>query len=346
MAQGEPNSAAPLTPPAAPTAPVAPTTASPAASTTVTAKGEDEEDEKAGFHVGIELGTSATTSAFFYADRIDSDYVGSDLSISPSYSFFVKDIKLSASASASISYEYTLPDNVNARRVSWNDLRFSLAAPGIYKNEMTGISFSPSISLSAPITMESWAATTITNLGVSITARRNFGPLGVSLGINGSKGFHVSQVNAARNSDARDAQGRLLQVRRPDDPFAEVMSTNTSGSIGGSIRLSYQATEELTFSMGYTLGKSFKYTIGVDQFTSQGTRSDGTPIAVGTGTSDRSSFNISGSYQLTDRFGLSLGMATAQSPVDGRGRVRFPFFALGNAALGVTSINLGLSAAF
>lgn len=347
MAQGEPKSpSTPVTPPAPPTAQVAPTSASPAASTTVTAKGEDEKDDKTGFHIGIDLGNSVTTPTFLYADRVDSDYVGSDLEMSASYAFFVKDIKLSASAMGSISYEYTLPDNESARRFSWTDLRFSLGAPGLYKNAATGISFSPSLSLTAPITMESWSATTITNLGVSIKAGRSFGPVGVSLAINGSKGFHVSQVKAARNSDARDAQGRLLQVRRPDDPFAEVMGTNTSGSIGGSIRLSYQATEALTFSMSYSLAKSFKYTIGVDQFSPKGTRSDGSPIAVGTGTSDRSTFNISAGYDLTDRFGISLGLATAQAPLDPRGRVRFPFFALGNAALGVTSVNLGLSAAF
>lgn len=343
-----PAATAPAPVPPGATAPAVPAAAA-TSSTTVTATGEDEEDDKSGFRLGVELGHSVTTTTFYAADLVDNDFVGADLSISPGYSFTVKGIKLSASASASISYEYTLPDNENARRVSWSDLRFGLSAPSLYKNEFTGISFTPSISLTAPITMESWMATTITNLGVSVSAKRNVGPVGVSLGINGSKAFHVSTLNAARVSDSRDAQGRLLQVRRPDDPFADVMGTNTSGSIGVSLRLSYQPIEKLSFSMGYSLGKSFKYAIvpEVDEFTPRGTRSDGTPIAlVGTATSDRSSFNISGSYELTDRYSISLGMATSQSPVDGRGRVRFPFFALGNAALGVTSINLGLSAGF
>jgi hypothetical protein len=334
--------------PGSPTGPnTVPTSSSPAATTTVTAKGDEEKEAKVGFHLEVELGHSVTTATFLAPERHENEFVGADLSLVPSYSFEVRGIKLMGNVSAAISYEYTLPDNETARRVEWKDLRFGLSAPGLYKNEFTGISFSPTVSLTAPITMESWVATTITSLGVSLSAKRSIGPVGVSLGVNGSKAFHLSPLNALRAAGT-DAQGHLIQVRRPDDPFAAVNSTNASGSIGVSLGLSFQPTEELSLAARYSLSKSFKYHVaGADEFTPRGTRANGEPIAVtGVATSDRSTFDISAGYALTERYSISLGLATGQSPVDGQGRVRFPFFSTGNAALGVTSINLGLSAAF
>lgn len=340
--------AAPTPKPAAPAAaPTASTT--PIASTTGALAALDEKEKQGGFSLGVDLDHSLGTGTF--VDPSLYSYFGATLSVVPRYVFTAGEVKIAASLALRGAWEYTLPDNENGRRFSPGDTRLGLSAPGLYKNELTGITFQPSIGILIPTTPESWQAGLITNLSVGLAFSRPVGKFNFALTANGSRGFHLTGASQvpSRPSGA-SAQLNSFSARQSaegkDEPFVGFSAWNTAWSfnVGGNISL--QASDALSFVVGYTYSRSWKYfgvPIGPNETLPANAR-------YGAGEGERTSTVIAANYQLTDHYGISLSASTLQTPrsgaMGGAGYFRFPFWAIGNAADNATSLSFTFSATY
>ncbi len=347
--------------PPAPTTTGAPAAGAPAATATATgtpapASGDQkpakqgEEDESTapmGWSVGVSLGHSINTANFLNPAQNSADSFSGSLSVGPAYKFTVSDIKLSASASANVGWDYMGKDETG-RRFSWSDLGLRLSAPGNWKEPNTEISFSPSFGLVIPITMESWTATLITRLSLSLGLSRAVGKFNFGLSVGGSRGFHINQVAAAgapKNAIEGIWGGPLL---RPGEN-QEGGNTSTAWSANVGANIGFNATDELSFGLGFSLSKSWHYAVTndpSDPYNTKATDVNGRPVAVvGMAQADSMMGSLSVNYALTEHFGASLAMVTGGPPLNpSNSGPNFPFFSFNGAAGGKTSFSLSLSA--
>jgi hypothetical protein len=340
--------AAPNPKPAAPAAaPTASTSASNSAAGALAAA--EEKENQGGASLGVELDHALGTGTF--VDPALYSYFGATLSVVPRYVFVAKDVKLAVSLALRGAWEYTLPDNENGRRFSPGDTRLGLSAPGLFKGGPTGISISPSIGILIPTTPESWQAGLITNLSVGLALSKNVGRFNFALTTNGSRGFHTTGASQVRSqapgaADQLNSFAARKSALGQDEAFVGFAAWNTAWAfnIGGNV--SAQVTDELSFVVGYTYSRSWKYygvPIGTDERLGVGAR-------YGSGESDRTSTVLAANYQLTDHYGISLSASTLQTPRSGAngeaGYFRFPFWAIGNAADNATSISFTFSASY
>lgn len=353
--------AAEATAPAAEVKPAAVTPAAPAASapaavptqnapvaTASVAAPATEAEKKSGLHMGVDLDHSLGHGTF-----INSAYYasfGGSLSLAPSYSFALRGIKLSSSARGELSWEYTLPDSENARRVDWSDIKLGLSAPGVLKEAVTGITVSPGVGLSVPISLASRRASTITVLSGNLAFARPFGKLSPAYTFGMARGFHARQYSADDLSDAVDTTGARLCLARPGEPACNLFGTNTQFSISNGLSLGYELTQKLSFSAGLSLVNAFKYSVAPaepDEFTPKALDSNGNPVARGGfGRSDRLSGSLGVAYQLNEAFGISAGMGTSGAPKTRDNKAfRFPFFDFIGPESNSTQYSLTLSAA-
>ncbi len=340
--------AAPAPKPAAPAAaPTASTSASASASGALAAL--EEKEKQGGWTLGVELDHSLGTGTF--VDPALYSYFGATLSVVPRYVFVARDVKLAVSLALRGAWEYTLPDNENGRRFSPGDTRLGLSAPGLYKNEFTGITISPSMGVLIPTTPESWQAGLITNLSVGVALARPVGRFNFALTANGSRGFHktgASQV-PSQQSGATE-QINSFSARKSalgkDESFVGFSAWNTAWAFNVGGNISVQPTDELSFVVGYTYSRSWKYygqPIGPDETLPANAK-------YGAGQAERTSTVIAANYQLTDHYGISLSASTLQTPrsgaMGGAGYFRFPFWAINNAADNATNLSLTFSASY
>ena len=341
--------AAPSPKPAAPAAaPTAGTTPSATASGALAA--QEEKENQGGPSIGIELDHSLGTGTFVDPSLYSS--FGATLSVVPRYVFSAGGLKFALSLAIRGGWEYTLPDSENGRRFSPADTRLGLSAPAILKSDKLGISFSPSIGVLIPTTQESWQAGLITNLSVGFALAKPVGRFNFALTSNGSRGFHVtgaSQVRSQATSGAAD-QLNSFAARKvaggSDEPFVAFAAWNTAWSFNVGGNISAQATDELSFVIGYTYARSWKYfgvPIGPDERLPAG-------AVYGSGQAERTSTVIAANYQLTDHYGISLSASTLQTPrsgaMGGAGYFRFPFWAINNAADNATALSFTFSASY
>lgn len=353
--------ATPAAPEATPATTPAPTaTPSTAAAPAATASGAlaalEEAEKKGGFALSADLDHSLGTGTFANPSMYAS--FGASLSVVPRYGFFVAGKPVSASLALRGGWEYTLPDNENGRRFSPGDTRLGFSLPGIYKNELTGIAVSPNIGFLIPTSPESWQAGLITNISAGLSLSKTVWKLSFSLTGSGSRGFHLtgaSQTPAQQSSAG--ARIDSFQARQSttgaSEPFVSFAAFNTawSASVGGNVAL--QATDELSFVVGYSYGHSWKYQgakIGPNESIPLYARvckaPDGGDMPC-PGESDRTSTVVAVNYQLTDHYGVSLSASTVQAPLErASGAVRFPFWAIGNYEDNVTNISFTFSASY
>ena len=340
--------AAPSPKPAAPAAaPTASTTATASASGALAAL--DEKEKQGGLSLGVDLDHSLGTGTF--VDPNLYSYFGATLSVVPRYVFTARDVKIAASLAIRGAWEYTLPDNENGRRFSPGDTRLGLSAPAVYKNEFTGVIVSPSIGILIPTTQESWQAGLITNLSVGLALSRPVGKFNFALTTNGSRGFHLTGASQVRSqptgaSDQLNSFSARKSALGKDEAFVGFSAWNTAWAfnLGGTI--SFQTTDELSFIVGYTYSRSWKYygvAIGPDETLPANAK-------YGAGQAERTSTVIAVNYQLTDHYGVSLSASTLQTPrsgaMGGAGYFRFPFWAINNAADNATSLSFTFSATY
>ncbi|MBX7098971.1 MAG: hypothetical protein K1X89_14775 [Myxococcaceae bacterium] len=300
-----------------------------------------------GFNVSVDLDHWLGVGTFI--DPAQYSYLAVNLTVAPSYTFSLKGKKLRASATARATYEYTMPDNDNGRRFSPYDTRLGLSAPGLLKEPNTGITLSPSFGMTIPTSQESWQATLVTSLSLGAALAKSFGKFDFSASVGGSRGFHLSPVNASRLTTARDAQGNRIVIGRNGelDPGYFGMNTAWSMSAGGSVN--FRATDSLSFYVGYTFIKSWKYQAATDPSdpnSSQALDSNGNPVVrFGLAQADRTFGVFGGSYQLTDNYAIGLSASTIQTPKSNDlSHFRFPFWSFDGVTGNSTSINLTLSA--
>lgn len=354
----------------APAPAAAPSPGTPAGTRSATASWslltDEQKAQLQGLTVGVDLDHWLGTATFYkstYDPSVDSKpvpnnaYLAANLSVTLRYAFMVRQTLLAVSLAGRLTYEYTLPDNSNGRRFSPWDTRLGLSAPSLYKNEFTGISVSPSIGLVIPTTIESWQATLITSLSVGLAVAKSAGRFDFLLTGSGSRGFHLNPMNAiqaqtvAEQTQTQAASGQLTVLSRAGETLSDSFGMNTAwiASVGGSIK--FRATEELSFSIGYTYLHYWKYEIPNDQYTPQALDSNGNPVAKPNGQVDRTFGVVSADYALNDHFGVSLSASTIQFPrslgAGGlAGSYRFPFWAVDNGPSNATSVNFTFSASY
>ncbi|MBK7863778.1 MAG: hypothetical protein IPJ65_35270 [Archangiaceae bacterium] len=300
----------------------------------------------------------------FINSNLYASFAGA-IDLSGRYLFKLGRVKLGASARGYVSYEYTLPDASTGRRWSWRDLSFGLSAPAVYKDALTGISFTPSLSFTVPITPESWQATTITVLSAGFNFTRSLGRFNLALSVGGSRGFHVHPESAIRNPSSNTAvtngaspsvdnfsDGYMRAACRGGESTCAIAGNNTAWGLSGAVSVDFRATDALSFSGSYALRTAWRYANagnGPDQYTPQGTTSNGDSVATWgfMQAGDLVITSLSANYQITDHWGASLFVYTAMPPRNSQGTsFRFPFWAFDGAANNYSSLGLSLSASF
>jgi hypothetical protein len=324
-----------------------PSTSSSTLSTAVQARTPEEQAAQTGFQLQLAIDHALGLGTFADASKY-ARFTGS-LTVAPVYIFKISEHRLVASGSFRLGYEYTLPDVSTGRRTQVSDVRFGLAAPVIYRESVTGIAFSPGVSLAVPTSLESWHAGLITNLGANFTLSRTVHVFDLRLTVGGSRGFFTSAQNGVLASTATDATGNLLVTSRNGEPVSAFANWNTawSFSIGGQVQ--WRATGSLLLYAGYSFSKSWRYaaTASVDEFTPQGLDANGNPVArVGLGQADRTAAFVGASYQVSAHYTLDLGLSTVQTPLTATGQVRFPFLSVGSWADNTSSLYFTLGAAY
>ena len=298
------------------------------------------------FRVGLSLGNSMSTAIF--AGQEFSDFAGSNLSVAPSYSFEAAGLKLNASASASASYEYTTPDNSLARRFNWNDVGLNLSAPAVYKNEFTGISISPTLGLTLPVSRESWWRGSVTNMTAGLGFGRQFGKLSLGGRVGGSKTFYteVTQTLSERQQARRDDVENLIFICRTDQASCGLRGVPSLWALSGGVNASYALLDKLTLSIGINLSKRRAYEVPADEYSSKALDSNGKSVISANGEMDMMMGSLGASYRVTDRLMATFSYATAQTPktADNQ-RFRFPWYSPYWTG-GYTSLQLGLSTSF
>ncbi len=300
-----------------------------------------------GFQLSLDLDHSLGQGTL-----VDTNYSSSlvgELAIAPSYAFHVKELKLRASASTALDWEYTLPDNENARRFGLRDIRLSLAAPAVFKEKFTGIALTPSIGGSIPISFESRHASTITVLRAGLSLSRTFGNVDLSYKFGAARGFHGSELVVVSRQDSVQNGVAICHVRAGEDS-CDPFGWNTQFSISNSVNANWRATEKFSAGIGFSIDNAFRYAASadtVDEFTPSTVNVDGQPVARRVGRSDKVRGSIGASYAFNDNFSLSVGMLTdgPAKTKDGK-NFRVPFFDFVSGADNLTSYSLTLSALY
>lgn len=332
----------PATAEAAPAAPPATVTRMPGSTLT-----DEPSFAGSGFRVGVTLDHSVGQGTFENAEYFAS--VGGALVISPSYGFKLRGVSLGASANMSASYEYTPPDNPTGRHWGYSDIGLGLSAPAVFTDKFTGISLTPSIGASLPISIESRWRGVISSLSARLSASRAFGKFHVGGSFGASKTLLAELTRTISDGERsrRDDAQNLIFVCRNDTFNCGLAGVPTAWAMSGGVSGSYSPIDKLGISVGLNLSKGLKYGMPIDEYSSKAIDSNGNLVVTGQGMSDMMVGSIGVSYQLTDAIGASLSMGTAQPPKSADNqRFRFPFYAFEGQELSHTSYSFALSGTY
>lgn len=327
----------------------------------VQARTPEEQANQAGFQFAFGLDHYLGTGTFVDSEKYASLVAAP--SVSATYLFGIKGVRMAASARVWAFYEYTLPDTPNGRRFFMQDTRLGLVAPALFRDKnVTGIAITPSLSAVIPSSQESFTSGLITTLGVGAAITRSVkagsGGFDFRLTLSGSYGFFTSPVNGIRNLPKtapgnRDALGNQIVIGRPDETFAAVNGMNPafSGSLGGSVN--WRTGGNLLLFAGYSYARNFNQAATLDPndpTLPQALDSSGNQVArAGMGGGDVSRAFIGASYQLNEHYNLDFYVFTLQSPMVRIGDKWVPRFPIGSfidTASNNTSIIVSLGAAY
>ena len=192
------------------------------------------------------------------------------------------------------------------------------------------------------------------SLGLSVA--KTAGRFDFLLTGGGSRAFHLRQMNAivaqsrAEQTQTRSSAGELTVLSRSGETLSDSAGMNTAwiASVGGNIK--FRATDDLSFSIGYTYLHYWRYELPNDETTPKAVDANGNPVAIANGQLDRTFGVIAADYTLNDHFGISLSASTIQTPRSGAngqsGYFRFPVWAVNNGPSNATSINFTFSASY
>lgn len=359
MAQSAP-AAAPAAAPATPAAATAQTTPQPAASTAPSAGSAVLTPEQLAalrgfffsFSVDHLLGLGTFVDPQLYANFV----ANVNAFISYRTRLFGKAFSLGVQPFGllGISYEYTLPDVSNGRRLSWSDARIALSMPALLKEKTTGIVFTPSFNIIVPTTLESWGAGLISRLGLGLSMNRNFKtPIGMfiaNFGGLGTIGLYTNTQSVVRPTALRDASNRPLVLCREGESACGINNNNSFLALQGSLSLTWVATDGIFVSLGYGMQTGLKYAAAskVDEFTPPSLDQNGNPVArTGMSRSDTQSASISLSFNLTDAISGSLYLFNfAPLLTADQKSVRFPLIDVTGLANNNTAVGFSLSATY
>jgi hypothetical protein len=365
-----PPADAPTTPPAdgSSTAPAATTTgtADPAAAAAkpknalanaVQARTPEEQAKQSGFQIGVSLDHYLGTGTFVDPELYSS--LMAYLTLSGQYQFGIGKQRFAASVNLRGFYEYTLPDSPTGRRWGTGDIRFGLAAPALFREKVTGISFTPSIGLTLPTSLESWNAGLIFAASGGVTMSRSIEMFDFRAGINGSLAAYPQAFSGYRNPTLNgapvptDSHGVAVVTCRPTELYCASAGSNPFASFSAFGQVQWRVGGNLLFYAQYQFIHSWRrgVTDVVDEYTPKALDSNGNSVAdVGAGQRDSVATVLGGSYQLNEHYSIDLGIYTGPvTPLminkeTGVKSVRFPFLSFGNWADNATSIYFTLSA--
>ncbi|MCK5689139.1 hypothetical protein KAI87_07710 [Myxococcota bacterium] len=269
-----------------------------------------EEDQLAkkpyGVQVAMEhsLGTGNFVSNDYASEM--SDYFGQSWSATGYYNFETMGHKLRASGRASFGLTLSTPTSNPARRFDPGAVSFALSDRKLYKDELTGIRVSGSLSLALPTTYNSYVSRKWLGASARLGASRAVGPVFLRYGFGLSKGFHSSYipVRDVDSSSVRSDYDVPTSAMEMNDPVGLSSGfANTNFRISNSVAASYQIIDVLSVSYSLNHMLSWKYELfdGTDEYSSTNANNDGPD-------SSMFSYGIDLSYALTDHLGDMLDL--------------------------------------
>lgn len=250
------------------------------------------------------------------------------------------------------SYEFTRPDplfgNVNGRRFNWSDGRIGAAMPGAIKEKITGISVNPAVSLTVPLTMESYRTGALSSLGASVRFIRQVGPVSVRVGVGGDYAINSSSYRVDRPVANVIRDGG--PICRASDPVGSCGSAGlmSRGGVNGNVTALWFISDAIGAWGQIGAGSRWMNPAAPtrDEFTPPGTRVDGSPVAFeGAVPWNTTSSTFGLWYNLTDVFAVSGGIATfgPMRTMDSKA-FRFPLIDVFTPEMNLTSYSVTLSA--
>jgi hypothetical protein len=234
-------------------------------------------------------------------------------------------VRLMASASASVSFEYTPPGNPTGRRFDWSDLRLGLNAPAVWRQPAWGLALTPGLSVTLPTSLRSQWAGTLGVLSAGLGLTRAHGPWQLSLQVNGARGLHRTQAVGPQAPAPgaplrRDADGRPLYLLRAGEQLGVGPGLNTAWTLSHALGALYLPTDALFLSARAGLTHAWAY--DADPLRTPGTaparNTDGDAVVrPGMGRRDVLSLGLGAGVALGPSLSLSLGADHAGAPLTG-----------------------------
>lgn len=324
----------------------------------VQARTPEEQANQSGFQVAVSLDHWLGSGTF--VDPALYSYLAANLTVSATYLFGIAGKRFAANLTGRATFEYTMPDNNNARRIEPMDTRFGVSAPALLKTKelgpFSGLAITPSIGVTLPTSFISLNNGVIAGVSIGATASTRLKMFDFQLRASGAHTFVGQTVTGVRaNAVPRDADGRATVLARPGENFAAIIGNNTQWTISAGGQVQARATDSLMFYAGYTYIRMWRYaaqadTSQLDQYAPKAVDGNGNPVAQsGGGTMDRFSAYVGGSYQFNDHYSIDLGISNYGLPlinVGGKWVPRFPFLPFGTWADGTMTAYFTLTAAY
>ncbi len=353
--------------------------ATPAPAGTTTAKADDKAkagEKKGGLASAVQARTpeeQANQSGFQMIASLDHwlgagtfvdptlySYLAANLSVQATYLFGLGGRRLAASLIGRLLFEYTMPDNNNARRVQPFDTRAVLVAPAFFRTKafgpFSGLAVSPNIGLTLPTSYQSLNNGMIAGLSAGAAMSTRVSRFDLQVRASAMHTFVTQTVIGTRsNAIPRPVDGIPTLLSRPGENFASIIGNNNQWTVtvGGSVQA--RVTDAFMLYAGYTYLRFWRYAAQgdpsrPDDFTPKGIDSAGQPVArTGGGSFDMFSAFFGGSYQFNDHYSIDLGISNFTTPlmnVNGAWVPKFPFLSFGTWADNSTSVYFTLTAAY
>lgn len=221
----------------------------------------------------------------------------------------------------------------------FRDVRLGLAAPSIYKEQLTGITVSPSVEFFLPTSKTSIAAKRWFHFGLNLRLGRTFeklgpGDLAIGLGSTFRKPFATRETDPESQYDGDVVGG--------NDPADNCRAWGDVNGVAERLHASCGSSKNSNFtfindvSISYTWGPvtaAISYAIYSARYFRSDLGPDPSGLTVGSSpySSDNTWSNlslgsISVSYTITDNFSASAAFSTFQSPYWDNSQLRPPFW--------------------
>lgn len=204
-----------------------------------------------------------------------------------------------------LSWEFSQPENISARRFNHGDTGIGLASSTLWADTDLGLNIGGNVGVSLPVSLASIGQRKITTTSASVYANKSLGDFNLMLGVSAAKHFYRYDTLVAEKEQTRFSDGTVSHYCRSDNDLCMggQYAMNWSASATGSI--TYTIMQGLYTTLGGGMGTGWRMSAPEDEYTS--------PNAMdGTRTPDRTYLSLSFGYALTERLFLSVGGSTSQ----------------------------------